>query len=186
MNLLIVNKKEPMTIDKLKSANALTQNVLYLFPEKMATTEGIDLGEQKSSVRTLPIILGVVIIVLALLVVLMFVNVVPTLNSNRAPKLVNVGLGSRDLGQDAPLYTRAVHVEGYVCNIGVETAYKTKLHVIAYYVTGAVALDQYVNIGDGGIIYGGGESTKVDMNIPYSGDADIGNVILTPEWSPSP
>jgi hypothetical protein len=136
--------------------------------------------------KTLSIILGVVIIVLAIVVVLMFANVVPTWNNNRAAKLVNVGLGSRDLGQVPPYTNNAVHIEGYVCNIGAETAYKTKLHVVAYYVTGAVALDQYVNIGDGGIIYGGGESTNVNMDIPYSGDADIGNCILTPEWSQSP
>jgi len=141
--------------------------------------------EQKSSGKMLPIILGVAAIALAAVVVLMFVNVVPTLNSNRSAKLVNVGLGSRDLGQAAP-FIKAVHIEGYVCNIGVQTAYKTRLHVVAYYVTGAVALDQYVNIGNGGIIYGGGESTKVDLDIPYSGDADIGNVILSPEWSLSP
>ena len=133
----------------------------------------------QNSGKMLPIVLGVATVVLAVVVVLLFVNVIPTVNGNRAARLVNVGLGSRDLGQE-------VHVEGYVCNIGVETAYKTRLHVVAYYVTGAVALDQYVNIGDGGIIYGGGESTRVDLNIPYSGDADIGNCILTPQWSQSP
>ena len=143
------------------------------------------MAEYNNSGKKISIILGVATVVLAVLVVLLFTNTIPTMNSNRASKLVNVGLGARDLGQDPPLYERSVRVEGYVCNIGVETAYKTKLHVIAHYVTGGVALDQYITIGDGGIIYGG-ESARIYLDIPYAGDTDIGNCILTPEWSISP
>lgn len=143
------------------------------------------MGEYNNSGKRISIILGVATIILAVLVVLLFTNTIPTLNSNRAAKLVNVGLGARDLGQDPPEYVRSVRVEGYVCNIGIETAYKTKLHVVAHYVTGGVALDQYITIGEGGIIYGG-ESARIYLNIPYAGDTDIGNVILTPEWNDSP
>jgi len=143
------------------------------------------MGEYNSSGKKLSIILGATTIVLAILVVLLFTNTIPTMNSNRAAKLVNVGLGARDLGQDPPIYERSVHAEGYVCNIGIETAYKVKLHVVANYVTGGVALDQHITIGNGGIIYGG-ESVRVDMVIPYAGDTDIGNIVLTPEWSASP
>ena len=143
------------------------------------------MGEYNNSGKKIAVILGVTALVLAALVVLLFTNTIPTMNSNRAAKLVNVGLGARDLGQDPPLYERSVRVDGYVCNIGIETAYKTKLHVVAHYVTGGVALDQYITIGDGGIIYGG-ESARTYLDIPYAGDTDIGNIILTPEWSDSP
>lgn len=141
--------------------------------------------ESKSSGKKMPIILGITTAILAILVVLMFVNIIPTLNSNRAAKLVNVGLGSRDLGQSPPYDVKAVYVEGYVCNVGLQTAYKSKLHVVAYYVTGGVALDQYVTLGASGMIYGG-ESTKIELNIPYAGNEDIGNCVLTPECSQSP
>ena len=143
------------------------------------------MGEYKNSAKKIAIIFGITSIILAALVVLTFTNTIPTMNSNRAAKLVNVGLGARDLGQDPPEYVRSVRVDGYVCNVGIETAYKTKLHVVANYVTGGVALDQYITIGDGGIIYGG-ESARIFLDIPYAGDTDIGNIILTPEWNDSP
>ena len=141
--------------------------------------------ENKASGNKFLIILGITTAILAIVIVLLFVNVIPTWNSNREARLVNVGLGARDLAQDPPYNQRAIHVEGYVCNVGIETAYKTKLHVVAYYVTGGTALDQYVTIGDGGLIYGG-ESTQININIPYTGSTEIGNCVLTPECSQTP
>jgi hypothetical protein len=146
---------------------------------------GILMGEYTSSGKKVTIILGITTTILAIVVVLMFVNIIPTWNSNRAAKLVNVGLGSRDLGQDPSYNVRELRIECYVCNVGVETASKSKLHVVATYVTGGIALDQYVSIGDGGIIYGG-ESTKIELNIPYTGNTDLGSCTLTPECSQSP
>ena len=143
------------------------------------------MAENKASGNKFLIILGITTAILAIIVVLMFVNIIPTWNSNREARLVNVGLGARDLTQSPPYTEKAIHIEGYVCNVGIETAYKTKLHVEAYYVTGGTALDQYVTIGDGGLIYGG-ESTKIDINIPYTGSTEIGNCIITPECSLTP
>lgn len=147
--------------------------------------EGILLEERRSYGKKVTIIFGVTTAILAVVVVLMFANVIPTLNSNREAKLVNVGLGSRDLVQDPPYNVKELMIEGYVCNVGVETAYKTRLHVVATYVTGGIALDQYLTIGEGGIIYGG-DSTHVEINVPYTGNTELGSCTLTPVWSNSP
>jgi hypothetical protein len=126
-------------------------------------------------------------IVLAIVVVLMAVNVIPTLNSNRAAKLVNVGMGARDLGQDPTAGSRALRVEGFVCNVGVESAYKCRLHIVAVYATGGNAIDTYIDIGIGnsGVIYGS-DSAKVSLDISYSADAALGSWTMTPIWSATP
>jgi len=142
-------------------------------------------GEQKPMSKKVPIILAITTTILAIVIVLMFANIIPTWNSNRDARLVNVGLGGRDLGQEPPYDVQALRIEGYVCNVGVETAYKSKLHVVSTYVTGGVALDTYITIGDGGTIYGG-DSFKVEVEIPYSGNTPLGSSTLTPVCSLTP
>jgi len=143
------------------------------------------MGDRKISSKKLPITLGVVCIILAIVIVLMFFNFIPIWGSNKEAKLVNVGLGARDLGRDAQFTERALRIEGYVCNVGIETAYKARLHVVADYVTGGNAIDTYVNIGLGGVIYGE-DSSEVEVDIPYSAYADLGSWTLTPIWSATP
>ena len=113
----------------------------------------------------------------------MFFNVIPLSSSTREAKLVNVGLGARDLGREST--ERTLRIEGYICNVGTETAYKTRLHVVADYVTGWNAIDTYINIGSGGVIYGE-DSIKVEENISYSAYADLGSWTITPVWSATP
>ncbi|MCW4015682.1 MAG: hypothetical protein NWF06_04870 [Candidatus Bathyarchaeota archaeon] len=142
------------------------------------------MGEKNSS-NQLTIVLGITCVVLAVIIVLMASNIIPTLDSNREAKLVNVGLGARDMGQTSN--DRILRIEGYVCNVGIETAYKTRLHVVSDYAAGGNAIDTYIDIGigNGGVIYGG-DSTKVSIDIPYSADAALGSWTLTPIWSNTP
>lgn len=142
--------------------------------------------EQKPLRKKVTTILVITTAILAIVIVLMFANIIPTWNSNREARLVNVGLGARDLGQEPPYDVQALRIEGYVCNVGVETAYKSQLHVVSTYVTGGVALDTYINIGDGGTIYGGGHSIKITVDIPYSGNTALGSSTLTPTCSQTP
>jgi len=142
--------------------------------------------EQKPLRKKVTTILVITTAILAIVIVLMFANIIPTWNSNREARLVNVGLGARDLGQEPPYDVQALRIEGYVCNVGVETAYKSQLHVVSTYVTGGIALDTYINIGNGGTIYGG-DSIKINVDIPYSGNTALGTTsILTPTCSQTP
>jgi hypothetical protein len=101
---------------------------------------------------------------LAIIIVLLAFNVIPTANSNRPAKLVNVGLG----GADAPSY-HTLHISGYFCNVGVETVYHTQLHIVGVYTAGGQAIDTFDSIGNGGVIFGA-DSTKVSAVVSYSAD----------------
>ena len=142
------------------------------------------MGEIKNSRIKVSMILAVVCVVLVVVIALMFLNYIPTLNSNREPTLINVGLGGRDLRQEYPYNNLNLRIEGYVCNTGVETAYNTKLHVYAVYVTGATAIDTYIILGTSTIY--GGEFAEVNATVPYSALEDLGSWTLTPEWSNTP
>ena len=135
--------------------------------------------QQKNPVRTIAVSLGILSIVLALIIILMTVNIIPTMNTNRTAKLVNVGMG----GQDFP-GQHSLHITGYVCNVGLETAYHTQLHVQGVYTTGGEAIDTYVPIAYGGVIYGL-DNTKVDAVVTYSADG-LGSWTITPIWSYTP
>jgi hypothetical protein len=134
---------------------------------------------EKSQLKTITYTFGVLSIVLALLVVLMAFNAIPTANSNRPARLVNVGLGGNDLPSQ-----HVLRLSGYVCNVGVDPAYHTQLHVVGVYTTGGEAMNTYVNIGNGGIIYGS-DSVKVSVDVSYSADG-LGSWTLTPVWSSAP
>jgi len=101
------------------------------------------------------------------------------IDSLKAPKLIKVHLMSDD---NRPwLGTPYLHVYGYVCNVGTNTAYSSKIHVIAYQSGGVVAIDTYIILGTiYGEIWG-----SVDSAIYYSGSALTG-WSLTLEWTTSP
>ena len=133
---------------------------------------------KNGAVKQVATALGALSIVLALVVMLMAVGVIPTINSNRAPRLVNVGVGANDIASQ-----HILRISGYVCNVGIETAYHTQIHVEALYETGGVAVDTWVDIGNGGVIYGA-EFTKVSVDVSYSSSASgLGSWRMTPVWS---
>ncbi len=135
--------------------------------------------EAKATANQVAIALGAISVVLAIIVILMAVNVIPTLNSNREARLINVGMGA----QDSP-GTHTLQISGYVTNVGINPGYHCQIHVTAVYTTGGSAIDTWVNIGNGGIIYGG-DSTRVVTSVPYSADG-LGNWYITPAWSDTP
>jgi len=92
------------------------------------------------------------------------------------PKLIKVHLMSDD---NRPwLATPYLHVYGYICNVGTNIAYNSKIHAVAYQSGGVVAIDTYITRGT---IYG--ESwTSVDSNVYYSGSALV-SWTLTLEWT---
>lgn len=97
-------------------------------------------------------------------------------NSLNAPKLIQVHLMSDD---NRPwLTTPYLHVYGYVCNVGTNTAYSSKIHVVAYQSGGVVAIDTYIILGTIN-----GESWKsVDSAIYYSG-SELASWALTLNWT---
>jgi len=103
-------------------------------------------------------------------------NLQNQINSLKAPKLISVDLKAED---NRPWFqTPYLHVYGYVCNVGTNTAFNSKIHVVAYQSGGVVAINTYINLGT---IYG--ESwRRVDANIYYSGDA-LTSWTLTLEWT---
>jgi FlaG/FlaF family flagellin (archaellin) len=139
-------------------------------------------SEKKGVSKVIVVLLGVICIVLAVTTVLFAFNYIPTVNSNRSPKLVNVGLGANDLSDEYP-YESKIHIVGYIINTGLEPAYKTKLHVVAYLTTGAVAIDDYYEIS-GGMI-SGGEIAQIDITTSYQ-SFGITRTTMTPEWSAIP
>jgi hypothetical protein len=100
------------------------------------------------------------------------------IDSLKAPKLITVHLMSDD---NRPwLGTPCLHVYGYVCNVGTNTAYNSKIHVVAYQSGSVVAIDTYIILGTRS-----GESwTSVDASPTYGGGALTGWT-LTLEWTTS-
>jgi chaperonin cofactor prefoldin len=94
----------------------------------------------------------------------------------KAPKLIKVNLRADD---NRPfLGTPYLHVYGYICNVGTNTAYSSKIHVVAYQSGGVVAIDTYIILGT---IYG--ESwTSVDSSVYYSGSGLV-SWTLTLNWT---
>jgi len=97
-------------------------------------------------------------------------------NSLVASKVVEVGIVATD---NRPfLQTPRLHVSGFVCNVGTNTAYNVRLHVVAYQSGGVVAIDTYINIDT--IV---GESWQpVSGDLFYDGGA-LTSWTITPEWT---
>jgi len=93
----------------------------------------------------------------------------------KAPKLVLVNLKADDVRPW--LGTPYLHIYGEICNVGENTAYDSKLHVVAYQES-VVAIDTYITLGSIE-----GESWKsVDEKIYYTG-SQLTMWIITPEWT---
>ena len=97
----------------------------------------------------------------------------------KAPKLIKVNLEADDFIHVYPWDDAShLHVYGYICNVGTNTAYSSKIHVVAYQSGGVVAIDTYITLGT---IYG--ESwTSVDSSVYYSG-SELVSWTLTLEWA---
>jgi hypothetical protein len=133
---------------------------------------------KKDPVRQIAAILGILSIVLAVMVILLAVNVIPTLNSNRSARLVNVGMGGVDVPDQ-----HIVHIHGWVCNVGLDTAYHVQIHVVGVYTTGGEAMDTYVDVGSGTVF--GSYSAEVTADVGYSANG-LGSWTVTPVWSYTP
>lgn len=133
------------------------------------------MGEEKKRNRV-PISLGVLCIVLAVLLILMTLDYIPTLSGSGGPYLINVSLGASDEGNGV------MRIQGFVVNGGGSTANNAKLHVVAYYVSGAKAIDTMVQLGSGTIA--GRESVRVDTTVNYSSSGGIGVAAATATLAP--
>jgi hypothetical protein len=106
--------------------------------------------------------------------------------SGNEPKLINVGVGAVDLGSS--IGQPKLHISGYIVNAGSSNAYNSKVHVIAYFISGAKAIDYLYDL-QGGIIHGY-EYVHFEADIEYSsggtGGVSAGTATLTPVWTTSP
>ena len=99
--------------------------------------------------------------------------------ASTAARVINVGLGAND---NPYAYQPFLHVSGYICNIGSETAYNVRLHVTAYRGSERV-IDTYYNIGT----IAREDSRSINTNFVYSGSALTANSwTMTPEWTNAP
>jgi len=97
----------------------------------------------------------------------------------KAPKLIQVHLMSDDVRHVYPWDPdHHLHVYGYVCNVGTNTAYSSKIHVVAYQSGGVVAIDTYITLGT----INGESWTSKDSSIYYSG-SELVSWTLTLEWT---
>jgi hypothetical protein len=95
-----------------------------------------------------------------------------------APNLIKVNLKSDD--NHPFLQQEYLHVYGEICNVGMNTAYNCKLHVVGYQSGGVVAFDTYILQG----VISGYSWTSVDGTIPYNGGALV-SWSITQQWTSS-
>ena len=100
-------------------------------------------------------------------------NLQSEVDSLKASKLVT-RLGVSD--QRPLLQTPYFHVSGEVWNVGTNTAYNCRLHVVLYQES-VVAEDTYINLGT----ISGEDFTSVDSKVYYEGSSITGYT-LSPEW----
>jgi hypothetical protein len=162
------------------------------------TTGDSRVSEKKVVSRNIALGLGILCIILAVTTFAAAFDVIPIPTSKdteignlKMPNLVNVGLGAADEGAQPPYDNPVLRIRGYVVNTGTDTAYNAKLHVIAYFVSGAKAIDTSVTIGNG--VIRGQDSVRIDTTVPYaSSNSTVYGLIaaasatLTPEWTDSP
>jgi hypothetical protein len=96
----------------------------------------------------------------------------------KAPRLITVNLVTSD---NRPVSgTPFLHVRGYVCNVGIDTAYNSTIHVEAYRVAGILIIDTDIDLGSIA-----GESWKsVDTDIYYTGNS-LTSWTTTLQWTSS-
>lgn len=96
------------------------------------------------------------------------------------PYLIKVDLKAND-NRPWPWGTPYLNVNGYLCNVNKNWAFKCKLHVVASQSDGVVAIDTYITLGT----IAGESWTSIDSNIYYSGSA-LTSWTITPEWTDNP
>jgi hypothetical protein len=107
-----------------------------------------------------------------------YANLLNQVNSLEAPNVIKVNLKSDD---NRPfLGTFYLHVYGEVCNVGTNTAYNCKLHVVAIQSGGVVAINTDIVLGN----IGGQSWISVDASPTYSG-SPLTSWIITPQWTAS-
>ncbi len=103
-------------------------------------------------------------------------NLQNQINTLITPKLIGVNLKGDDNG---PFWDKLyLKVYGYVCNVGTNTAYNSKIHVILYQSGGVVANDTYITLGT----INGESWISVDSKVYFDGPALTG-WNLTLEWT---
>jgi len=96
----------------------------------------------------------------------------------QAPNLIKVNLKSDD---NHPIFgAEYLHVYGEMCNVGSNTAYNCKLHVVGYQSGGVIAFDTYIVSG----AISGYSWTSVDGSITYNGGA-LTTWTITLQWTSS-
>jgi len=103
-------------------------------------------------------------------------NLQNQVNTLKTPKLIGVNLKGDDNG---PFWDKLyLKVYGYVCNVGTNTAYNSKIHVILYQSGGVVANNTYITLGT----INGESWISVDSKVYFDGPALTG-WNLTLEWT---
>jgi len=103
-------------------------------------------------------------------------NLQNQINTLITPKLIGVDLKGDDNG---PFWDKLyLKVYGYVCNVGTNTAYNSKIHVILYQSGGVVANDTYITLGT----INGESWISIDSKVYFDGPALTG-WNLTLEWT---
>ena len=93
----------------------------------------------------------------------------------KEPKLIWANLKADD---SRPLFgSPYLHVYGEIVNAGTNTAYNSKIHVVAYQGS-VVAVDTYISLGT----INGESWVRVDSNVDYTGGA-ITTYTASPEWT---
>ena len=97
------------------------------------------------------------------------------IDSLKAAKIIFVNLSVQDT---RTWYgTPYLHFSGEICNVGTNTAYNCKIHVVAYQGS-VIAIDTYIVLGT----IEGESWQSIDENVYYSGSA-ITSWTATPEWT---
>ena len=98
------------------------------------------------------------------------------INGLKSAKLISVNLKADD---SRPfLQTPRVHVYGDIVNVGTNTAYNAKIHVVLYQSGGVIAEDTYIDLGS----ISGESSQSVETNVYYEG-SEITSQTITLEWT---
>jgi uncharacterized membrane-anchored protein YhcB (DUF1043 family) len=97
-------------------------------------------------------------------------------DSLKLPKLIKVNFGASD---NRPWFgTPYLNINGVLINVGSNTAYTCRLHVILYQSGGVTAKDTYINLGS----INGESWTNVNTNVYYEGSG-LTTWSITPEWT---
>jgi archaellum component FlaC len=98
-------------------------------------------------------------------------NLQSQIDTLKAPKLIGVDLRVEDVRPW--LQTPYLHVYGYVCNVGKNTAYDSKIHVVLYQSGGVIAKETDIILG----AIPGESYVHVDVNVYYTGSPIVNNKI---------